>query len=398
MRELNTSLVLDLIRRSDSICQADIARNTRLSAGTVTSIIKDLKKRKYIKKLGPGESNRGRRPTMLRFNPEAQYVIGVEFYADEMNIGVLDLAGKIKKHVYRPISHEKNPRTVFKNFAEGADSLLQDFHINKENILGIGASFEGIVDHDKGLVVLSNRFGWRNVPVKDIIKEEYGLQPFVECDVRVMALGEHWYGAGQGIGDLVCIEVDSGIGAGVISGGRLCTGVHSMGGEMGHSLAVPDGPECRCGMRGCLETVASGDAILSRVKRELQEGRESALSGVMNSLSDKRAAIRCVFAAAKQGDRFALEVIKKAGYHLGIAVANIINYADPEVVIFKGYVIDENKGALLDIIREVAQNRILDSNSRTVRIKEGALGRDAALIGAAVLVYRETFKLPLVQE
>jgi predicted NBD/HSP70 family sugar kinase len=210
-----------------------------------------------------------------------------------------------------------------------------------------------------------------------------------------MALGEHWYGAGKGTGDMIIIDIDAGIGASAISDGRIVRGRHSMEGEMGHNLIIPDGPLCICGKRGCLEAVASGSAIISKIRHGLKEGIKSNISDLINSPST-RMAIRAVFQAAKEGDEFANQVINEAGYYLGLAIAVIINYTDPELVVLTGCVTSEGKGMLLKIIKDVVYERVVDSSSRTIRIEEGVLGDNATLIGAATLVYREAFRLPLV--
>lgn len=395
MRELNTNLVLNLLRERNSISQIEIANTTRLSAGTVTSIVKELMERNFVEEIGYGESTGGRRPTMLRFNPEAQYVISVGFFADEMHIAILDLVANIKNKTTHPTGVENGVNKVVENFAEQATLLLEELNIPKSNVLGIGVSFEGIVDHDKGVLVLCNRFGWRNVPVKELIEKEFGIRTFVESDGRAMALGEHWYGIGKGTGDMIVVDIDAGIGAAVISDGRIARGRHSMEGEMGHNLIIPDGPLCICGKRGCLEAVASGSAIISKIRRGLKEGIKSSISDSINSPSTI-VAIRAVFQAAKEGDEFAIQVINEAGYYLGLAIAGVINYADPELVVLTGCVTYESKGMLLKIIKEIVQEHVVDNSSRIIRIEEGVLGDNAALIGAATLVYREAFRLPLV--
>src|SRR3990167_5334089 len=170
MREMNKNLVLNLLRDRNSISQVEIADTTKLSAGTVASIVKELKERNFIEEVGYGESSGGRRPTMLRFNPEAQYVISVEFFADDTNVAILDLAGNIKNKSSFQTSPGMGQKAVFEKFAQEAEGLLDELQIEKTNVLGVGVSFEGIVDHDKGLLVLCNRFGWRNVPIKEMIE------------------------------------------------------------------------------------------------------------------------------------------------------------------------------------------------------------------------------------
>lgn len=395
MRELNRNLVLDLIRRGDGISQAEICSRTQLSSGTVTNIVKELRGGRFVREIGRGEAVVGRRPTLLRFNAEAGYVLSAAFFADETCLGVLDLAGGIRAQTTFATRPERGPRKVFEEFGGRVNRLVADAGVHRNRFLGAGVAFEGIVDPGKGTLILGTRFGWRNVPIKDHVERELRVRTFVESDGGAMVLGEYRYGVGQGVGDLVCIDIDAGIGAIAISPDRICRGAHHMAGEIGHTRMVPDGPSCRCGKRGCLEVVASGGAILRRVREGLKEERPSTISEAVHSNST-REAIRAVFEAARSGDAFTGQVIREAGYYLGLATAAVINYADPELVILTGCVTYESGGMILDLIRKTVQEEVMDSKFRTIRVEEGVLGERAPLIGAATLVYDDAFKIPPV--
>ncbi len=382
MREMNTKAVLDLVRTSKGISQVAITNKTRLSSGTVTNIIKELKSRNFVEYAGQATSVVGRRPTLLRFNPEAGYVIAGGIFADETQVGIVDLEGRIKGQLTFRTYPENGYRSVFENFALQANRLLETMSLHRNRIWGVGVSVEGVVDPDKGTMVLCSRFGWRNVPIKDCIEECMDMQTFIKCDGEAMALGEYYHGSGKGMRDIVCIDVDAGIGSAAIYDGKAQRGAHGMAGEIGHTLMVPNGPTCKCGKKGCLEAVASGWAILSKIKSGLKEGRKSTISDEVHSHSTRQA-VRAVFEAAKSGDEFALEVITQVGENLGLATAAIVNYADPELVIFTGCVIQESGGMVLEIIRRVVEEQVVDSKYRMIQIKEGALGKDACLIGAA---------------
>jgi glucokinase len=230
--------------------------------------------------------------------------------------------------------------------------------------------------------------------MKDFIEQELGIHAYVESDGGTMALGEYYYGIGKGSRDLVCIDVDAGVGAMAVLDGKLRRGSNRMFGEIGHTLMVSDGPVCTCGKRGCLETVASGSAILARVRTALQEKRVSSVSDAVFSTSVPEA-LRAVFEAAAQGDELAREMVLQAGNYLGLAAAAVINLMDPERVILTGSVIWESREMILNRIREVAAEQVLDSKFRLLHIEAGSLGNKASLIGAATLVYEDIFKVPL---
>lgn len=394
MRQLNTSLVLNAIRETDCISSVDITRQTRLSAGTVASVVKELSGRGYVEKIGQGESSVGRKPILLRFNPEAGYVISAGMFGDETQLAILDLAGHIKDQTAYPTRPSPQPEAVFGNFACRANRFLQAGGIGREKVLGAAIALEGMPDPATGTLLSSVAFGWRDVPVRDHVQRELGIRTWVDSDGACMALGECRYGAGRGATDLTVLDVDAGIGTVAICDGRIWRGAHNMAGEVGHTLMVPEGPVCRCGRRGCLEAVASASAIVAHMARGLADGRRSTVAEDVHSPSTRQA-VRAVFNAARGGDPFAVEVVREAGHYLGLAVAAIINSSDPERVILTGCAVDESQGMLSDIIRSVAPRYVVDSEFRKVRIEEGTLGKDAVLIGAATVVYQHIFETPL---
>ncbi len=394
MREMNTRLLLNVIRDDGLVSHSDIRQKTQLSAGAVTSIVRELKDRNLIKEVGPGISSKGRKPTLLQFNSEARYVISAGIFADETRIAVMDLGSNVKKQIKFRTEVEKGPDAVFANFAQQTLQLIKDVRIPKEKFLGVGIGFEGVIDSKSGSLVLSSQFGWRNVPIKEKIEAGLGISTFVDSEGAVTALGEYRNGAGRGHDDVVVMLVDAGIGGVDIFQGRIRKGSHHMAGEVGHTRMVPDGETCRCGRTGCLETVAAGWAIVQRVREAIKRGENSRISDEIHSPSTRRA-VGAVFQAGREGDELATAVIRQAGEYLGKAVAAIINYADPEIIILSGCVADEGQEMLLGIIRKSVAENVLDSEIRTIHIEQGTLGRSAVLIGAASLVCEEAFKLPI---
>ena len=394
MREMNTRLLLNVIRDDGLVSHSDIRRKTRLSAGAVTSIVKELKDRNLIKEAGPGISSKGRKPTLLQFNPEARYVISSSIFADETRISVMDLGSNVKKQIKFRTEVEEGPDAVFATFTQQTQRLIEDVKIPREKFLGVGIGFEGVIDSKSGSLVLSSHFGWRNVPIKEKIEAGLGISTFVDSEGAAMALGEYRYGAGREHDNVVVMVVDAGIGGIEIFQGRVRKGSHNMAGEVGHTRMVPDGEPCRCGKTGCLETIAAGWAIVQRVREAIKRGENSRISDEIHSPST-RLAVGAVFQAGREGDELAGEVIRQTGEYLGKAVAAIINYADPEVVILSGCVADEGQEMLLGIVRRSAAENVLDNETRTIQIEQGTLGRSAVLIGAASLVCEEAFKLPI---
>ncbi|MFH0796367.1 MAG: ROK family protein [Candidatus Omnitrophota bacterium] len=384
MKDWNTRLVLSLIRNQSNISQAEISRKTGLSPGTIVNVTRRLKEQGVIKAAGQGKSGIGRPPVILRFNPKTRYVISAAFFALETKIAILDLEGNIQKKISYPTRPEKGRKSVFQNFRKQTEHLLSQLSIPKEKICALCASFEGIVDSQIGSLVYSAHLKWRNLPVKSILEKTMGLPTFVDNEGRAMALAEYWFGMGKPSRHMVTVDIDAGIGSATILDGRLLYGTHQMEGEIGHTLVLPDGPLCRCGRRGCLETISSGSAILRRVRESLPK------------ISDlpERQVMKMVFQEAKKGDGVAFQVIRDASYHLGRAIAGIVNYADPDMVVLTGYVAEADPGILLTLIQKEFRQAVFKDKRRKIEIVKGKLGENAVLIGNACLAYQEMFSLP----
>ena len=209
-----------------------------------------------------------------------------------------------------------------------------------------------------------------------------------------MAIGEYCHGAGQDTKNLVVLEVDTGMAAIAVHNGTALRGAHNMAGEVGHTVMNPDGPRCRCGNHGCLEALACGWAIVDMARKAVGEGKASAISDEINSYST-RSGVRAIFTAASQGDLVATEILRDTGHWLGLGVAAIINWNDPELIVLTGCVIDECSDMFLDIVRDAARKNVVNNQHRTWQIARGILGTDATLVGTAGIVYEKEFTLSL---
>jgi len=392
MQEWNTRLVLNLTREKKSISQIEILRNSDLSAGTVTNITKRLRAQGFIKDIGRGKSSGGRRPTVFRFNPKNRYVISVAFFADEIKVAILDLDGAIQKKISFSTKPERGIEAVFKDLENHVNLLLSRLSIPKNIMAGLCVSVEGVVDVDTGSLVVSSHFGWHNVPIKNILEKSLGLKTFVESDGRTMALGEYWFGAGKKNNKMVCLDIDAGIGMAIISNGQIYYGAHQMEGELGHNIVFTDGLVCRCGKRGCLETIASGMAIAKRARELVNKGEGGDLLKKAVKTSD-RLAVRAIFQKAAKGNGFARQIIQDVGYQLGVTACNIVNFVDPDIIVLTGYVIEEDPGILLETIRRAFKETTPYRELRQTKVVKGMLGEDASLVGCATLAYQDMFSL-----
>jgi len=386
MREVNSKLVLKVIKSSSPTSQIELAKKTNLSAGTITSIVRELKKLGFISEIGKGKSLAGRRPVLIQFNQQARHIVSLELTIDKTTLAIIDLGADIKLKTEDVTARNIKPAKMLKFICRQIKDLIRNSGITNPGILGIGVAVDGIVYADQKVLVRSVNLGWTDIPIKAIIEELTGFKTVVNGTALCMVFGEYLYGAGKNVDNLVCLDIDSGIGAIAIDQGRILRGSHDMAGEIGHSLAKKDGPLCRCGNKGCLETVASGSAIISRVKDNLNKGIRSSVSDSIFSCNAPDA-LRLITKAFQKGGRLSKNVLSEAGYYLGVAAAGLINLFDPELLILSGFVTTESEGIITDMIRKTAIKHILPEKSRSIRIEEGTLGTNAAVIGAAAAVY-----------
>ncbi|AFZ27524.1 transcriptional regulator/sugar kinase [Cylindrospermum stagnale PCC 7417] len=254
----------------------------------------------------------------------------------------------------------------------------------------IGVSFGGPVDAATGLVRLSHHVpGWENIPLKDLLEEEYRVPVTVDNDANVAALGEHRFGAGQGYESLFYITISTGVGGGWILNGKPWRGASGMAGEIGHMVVDPHGPVCLCGKRGCVERLASGP-YMAQNAREILAAESLSRKGIVrgeilrNLVGDNLSLLtgQLVSQAAAEGDNLAQEVLQKAAWALGVGIGNVANLMNPQRFVLGGGVTKAGE-AFWQVVRRVARETALpEVNFEIVR---AVLGDDAPLWGAVAL-------------
>ena len=263
-------------------------------------------------------------------------------------------------------------------------------------IAGIGMALPGPLDPHTGILIEApNLPGWENLPLQSMMAKRVGRPVFIGNDANLAALGEWKFGAGRGHDDVLYLTVSTGIGGGVISSGRMLVGARGLAAEVGHMLAIPDGPLCGCGQRGHLEAVASGTAIarVARAKLKAGDGSDSKIWELAGGeLDNVTGAV--VGAAALAGDEFATRLIVEAGTFIGRTLASLLHAYNPSIVIFGGGV-SMLGDIILDPVRAaVRQYAMSEAYWRMCPIVLAALGDDAGLVGAGALAMEAAVKQP----
>jgi predicted NBD/HSP70 family sugar kinase len=268
------------------------------------------------------------------------------------------------------------------------DRTLKQLMARHPAIAGIGISHSGVIDQQGGRVLFWPQLaGWKDVPIKQIFEERYGLPTFVEDAVRAMATMEQRLGLAKDVRNFVFINVAVGIGSAIFVDRSLYTGRDGLAGEVEHTTVEKDGALCSCGNRGCLELYSSASAIIARVRAELQHGVSSTLANDVDGPSVEK-----IVAAADSQDRLAQRVLSEAGACLGIAVASVVNLLNPERIILAGAVLHSDQGIVFNSFLYNLRDRAYPQATEHLDVVLSPLGEEAAAVGATLIAGAEVLK------
>ncbi len=319
-------------------------------------------------------------------------MVGVDLGGTKILTAAADCRGGVLGRVKVPTGADLGLDHVVNEIVRSVELALQQAGITAENVAAVGVGAPGPLDPRVGLVYLAPNLGWRNVPLGEILGRRLNLPVFVDNDANLAALGECVYGAGRGADNLVYITVSTGVGGGLILGGKIYHGFSGGAGEIGHLTVAEDGPLCGCGNSGCLEAVASGTAIANRAKALIEEGRGLGILSEAGGHKDGVSA-RAVAAAASRGDGEAIMIMRDAGRYLGVAVAGIINLLNPSAVVLGGGVMQSGR-ILWEAMLDETRRRALGPALQGVAIVRAALGGEAGVMGALALAAQNNIKKP----
>ena len=324
----------------------------------------------------------------------SKYYLGVDLGASLikfMLMGEDGVPGPVRR---LPTCGEKGPDAVLKQLGE-AIGLAKEELSGEESLEGIGLGTPGLIGAGGEIIGEAvNIPGWRDVNLKEIIELEAELPVIVQNDVNLTALGEYVYYAEEGVRNLVCISIGTGIGGGFVINDELYTGSHGLAAEIGHIIVEPEGIECNCGQRGCLEAYASANGILFNCKR-LAVKFPSALAELCTGNAEWVTA-ELVYTYARQGDKLALEVHDLAGRMLARAIGQVMNLLAPDVIVLCGGVMN-SADMILPAVLEALPQYSIDVIRERCSVVPGTLGQNAGVTGAALYALQE-FGIPKQEE
>jgi glucokinase-like ROK family protein len=379
----NDALTLNVIRRQGPISRVEISKMTGLTPPTVTNITTKLLELGLIAEDRIGESSGGRRPLLLKINSLLATVIIVYIRSEKMIGYVINPEFQCQLEDSRNIKGKKEDEIL---------RMLLDIISDCRKravvpVLAVGVVVRGPVRRKDGIAVFVPNIGWRNTPLKGIIEEHIGLPAFIENDVKALSNGEYYYGSVKDAESMILLKVSHGIGGGIIFNGSLYRGVNDSAGEVGHTTIDVAGPICSCGNYGCLEALASENALVDAVAKAIKEGQSSIIYDMVKG-ELKDLAPEVIYKAADAGDELAIRMLGQVARYLGIGIANLVNTFNPEILIIGGGIV-RGRQYIEDIVRQTVEDRSFESSSNVLEISFLTTTTENTLKGAADIVFAE---------
>ncbi|MCD8240426.1 MAG: ROK family protein [Oscillospiraceae bacterium] len=305
------------------------------------------------------------------------YYIGIDLGGSHFSVGIVDAQWRIIGEAAAPSAPERGAAAVAADMAAHILRALDAAGLSLSDCCAVGIGSPGTCDSATGVVLQAHNLGWYRVPLCALLQAELGVPAFLANDGDCAALGEVCAGAAQGSENALLVALGTGVGGGVILGGKICSGHRALGGELGHICIQMGGAECTCGARGCWEAYASAAALVRQAEVAAAEEPASALCAV-GTLDGRK-----IFDAARAGDRTAVAVLARWYQYIGVGLVNLTNVLFPEVILLGGGVSAQGETLLAPVRAYVASHIFVRDCAQPPRIECAALANRAGVIGSA---------------
>jgi predicted NBD/HSP70 family sugar kinase len=371
----NTTMILKLIYSTPGLSRAEIARLTKLTRATVSELVGEMLENGLVEESGVGESIGGKPPTLLEFRPQSRYVLCLDMSSILFRAALIDLNGKIIDQDYFSLEQPSRPAPLDAIFA-----LINRLGARANRpLLGIGVGSPGIVDMENGVIYGAVHLKLESMALKQVLEERYHLPVYIANDSQLAALAEYSFGEKKIKDNAVVIKIGEGIGSGIVLDGQIYHGETFGAGEIGHIALIPDGELCSCGNRGCLDTLVTEKALVSKFQAQHPEHPGA-------SLDDLAAALQA-------GDAFTCSLVQEAGSRLGSAIGFMTGILNIKSILISGKVVALGEPFLKAIVTALPKS-VLPSLARHVQVQYSDLGDDNVILGAAALVLSKELDLP----
>jgi glucokinase len=322
-------------------------------------------------------------------NDKKECLVGVDLGGTKILAGVFNPQIECVGRARISTKAQRGADEVIERIVRVIQDAVDECDLELKQIKGVGIGAPGAVNPETGRVIFAPNLGWEDVPLKKELEKQLEVPVFLENDCNVATLGIYKVELKGKPRDVVGIFLGTGIGGGLILNGQLYSGFNGTAGEIGHMVIEVGGPKCGCGNKGCFEAVASRSAIFRKIQTAVKEGQKTVLSEMLGpDLEDLRSGD--LRKAMKRGDKFVEHVIEEAAEYTGIAVANLINLFNPEVVVIGGGLMEQLEDDMLAIIVETAMDYAMPGTAKGIEIVASKLSDDAGITGGAVLAKQNT--------
>lgn len=369
--------VLSELYQSGLCTLAQLAKGLHSSVPSMTNIVEELVEEKWISTFGTAVGNHGRRPVLFGLNPQNKYIIALDVSTHDTKAVVMNLQ--------RDVVYRKEVDLRLEDTSQFADNLLAltenvlaESGLKSTDFIALGISMPGLIHFQSGMNMTYRRINHSDDSLGSWISERTNLPVYVVNDTKATVLGEHRFGLARGKKHVLAINIDWGVGLGIILNGEIFQGASGFAGELGHIQVDPEGELCHCGKVGCLDTITSATSLMRRVRRGLKEGRASKLSAYLEKID--QIDIENVIEAARQGDSFAIDILYEVGTELGKGLSIAVHLFNPEIVIVDGIVV-KAEAFITNPIGQAINKYCLSDFRSDLSIEISQLGEKAKWIG-----------------
>ncbi len=397
VKKHNLRAILLTFLHTGSISRVQLAESTNLSNTTITNLTAELIEKGIVVEIGAPMTANARRPrrgvgrprTMLQLVPNARFVVGVHIGIGMFRVAVTNLHAEILHNTLRNFPVDQPAYEVLEDIAQAVQETIADSGVDPFLILGAGVGASGLVNHETGANLRAASLGWHDVAIRDFLEEQISLPVCVDNNVRTMALGEAYFGLGRGVDVLAFLYGRIGVGAGIVVNGQVFRGSGAGAGEIGHTIMLPhNGELCRCGQYGCLETLVSEPVLLREAQKLADQTTTSLLARYLSN--PDYTPIEAVFAVGREGDRPTLAMVETQMHYLGIALANLVNILNPELIILGG-MFAQGSDLILPQAEATMRRLAFAGLGEKVRVMPTGFGWRAGVVGAASLALKVFF-------
>ncbi len=388
MREMNRELIIDFIKRNEPISRATISKTLDFSKSTISLIIQELIDIGLIEEIGNGKSHRGKKPILLQLTKIGVFAIGIDISNhNEMQICISNYRGDIL--AVKLYNYDMNEDFFRHQLSKEIQALITDNNLSINNLCGIGMAFSGIVDTRENAIKYSINFTVPPIDFKIILSEAFHVPILLQNESNLGVIAEHDTLQKENYQNIIFLSIKEGIGSGIILNNHLYTGTNDGAGEIGHMTIDKEGPKCKCGSKGCLETYASEISIVNKAMLAIARGENTILSDFIQFKNPMAPlSVQSVIQSVKSGDNTALEIIREACHALGIGIATLINLFNPEIIVLYGRIL-ELEQIVMEELHTTIQQYALSSNHHC-KIVKASMGSSIISKGAALYALNNT--------